>query len=288
VLPRPSRRITGFERAVFRRVPGALRLVRTLVYWGRDSLAVGFMHPRVMRTAQRLAQVQLRRQVEDPALRAKLTPTFVMGCKRVLLSNDYLPSLGRPNATVVTSPIREVRPDAVVTADGAEHPVDTIILGTGFHVTDMPVMRHVRGRGGRTLAEAWTPTMRAHYGTTVAGFPNLFILLGPNTGLGHTSVVLMAESQVRHLLDVLNYQRAHGLTATEPTEAAQRRWTERVDRRMGGTVWSQGGCVSWYLDATGRNSTLWPGYATGFRLRLRRFRPSDYTVVEREAVRETA
>lgn len=288
VLPRPSRRISRFERAVFTRIPGAQRLLRALVYAGRDSLAVGFRHPRVMRAAQRVARGQLRRQVPDPTLRATLTPSFVLGCKRVLLSNTYLPALGQPNTSVVTSPIRSVTAGAVVTADGAEHPVDTIIFGTGFHVTDAPVMRHVRGRDGQPLAEAWSPTMRAHYGTTVAGFPNLFVILGPNTGLGHTSVVLMAEAQIRHLLDVLAHQRANGIIATEPTDAAQRRWTAGIDRRMTRTVWSQGGCVSWYLDATGRNSTLWPGYATGFRLRLRRFRPSDHVAIRREAVHEPA
>ncbi len=146
-------------------------------------------------------------------------------------------------------------------------------------MTDVSAMRHVIGRDGRTLADAWSPTMRAYLGTTVSGFPNLFVLLGPNTGLGHTSVVLMIESQLRHLLDVLAHQRRHGLAAMEPTERAQRRWTELVDARMAGTVWAQGGCVSWYLDATGRNSTLWPGYATGFRLRLGRFRPGDYAML---------
>ncbi len=288
VLPRRSRRISRLERALYRTVPGAQRLVRSLLYLGRDGLTFGFMHPRVMRAAQRLATAQLRRQVPDPELRTRLTPNFVLGCKRVLLSNEYLPALSRPNTSLVTSAIREVRPDAVVTADGATHPVDTIIFGTGFHVTDTPVAERVRGRDGRTLAEAWRPTMRAHYGTTVSGFPNLFVLLGPNTGLGHTSVVLMIEAQLRHLLDVLDHQRAHRIAALEPTEAAQRAWTSTVDRRMVGTVWAQGGCVSWYLDATGRNSTIWPGSATGFRLRLRRFRPSDYLVVTKEAVHEPA
>ncbi len=278
VIPRRSRRITGAERAIYRHVPGAQRLNRTVTYWGRELFGYGFLHPKVNRFLQRAAMANLRAQVPDPQLRAKVTPRFVMGCKRILISSDYLPALGRPNVEVVTGPIREVRPYAVVGADGAEHSADTIILATGFRVTEMPVMHHITGRHGRTLGQAWTPTMRAYLGTTVPGFPNLFVLLGPNTGLGHTSVVLMIESQLRHLFDVLAYQRRRAITALEPTEVAQRRWTALVDDRMAGTVWTQGGCVSWYLDATGRNSTLWPGYATGFRLRLRRFRPADYTV----------
>lgn len=279
VMPRRSRRIGRLEHAVYRRLPGAQRLTRLGVYWLREVQAIGFLHPRVNRLAQRLAARHLRAQVSDPRLRAKLTPGYTMGCKRVLLSNTYFPALTRDNVEVVTDAIREVRPDGIVTADGTVHPVDTIIFGTGFHVTDMPIMSHVRGRDGRSLAEAWTPTMRAYRGTTVAGFPNLFILLGPNTGLGHTSVVLMAESQLQHVIKALAHLRRRGLPGIEPTEQAQRRDVAHIDRKMRGTVWQTGGCTSWYLDSTGRNSTLWPGFATSFRLRLRRFRAGDYAPV---------
>jgi cation diffusion facilitator CzcD-associated flavoprotein CzcO len=279
VLPRRSRPISRAERRLYRYLPGAQRLVRTGLYWARESFALGFLHPGVIRRAQRLAEHHLRREVPDPVLRARLTPKYLMGCKRVVLSDDYLASLTRDNVAVVDTPIREVRPDGVVTADGTHHPVDTIILGTGFRVTDPSVAHRVRGRHGRTLAEAWTPSMRAYHGTTVAGFPNLFVLLGPNTGLGHTSVVIMIESQLRHVVDVLGHRRRTGATAMEPTEAAQRRTNERLDRRLAGTVWAKGGCTSWYLDAAGRNSTLWPGYATAFRRTLARFRPGDYTTV---------
>ncbi len=276
VMPRRSRRITRFEHAVYRYLPGAQRLMRGALYWIRESQGVGFLHPRINKLGQKMAEHHLRSQVKDPALRARLTPKYVMGCKRVLLSNDYLPSLTQSNVDVITSGITEIRPGGVVTADGVEHPTDTIILGTGFHVTDMPVMHHVRGRDGKTLAQAWTPTMRAYLGTMVSGFPNLFFLLGPNTGLGHTSVVLMAESQLRQVLKALEYMHRKGLTAIEPTPQAQQRDSAAVDRKMAGTVWATGGCSSWYLDATGRNSTLWPGFATTFRLRLSRFRPTDY------------
>ncbi|MBB5872999.1 cation diffusion facilitator CzcD-associated flavoprotein CzcO [Allocatelliglobosispora scoriae] len=279
IMGRMSRPISRAEHAVYRRVPGAQRLVRTAIYWVRDASALGFLHPRINRLGQKLAEGHLRRQVGDPELRAKLTPTYVMGCKRVLLSNDYLPALTQSNVDVVTESIREVRPGGIVTVDGVEHEADTIIFGTGFHVTDSPVMQRIRGRDGRTLAETWTPTMRAYNGTAVAGFPNLFFLLGPNTGLGHTSVVLMAESQVAHVLAALDHMRRNGIAAIEPTEQAQRRYVERIDARMAGTVWATGGCQSWYLDSTGRNSTLWPGFATGFRLRLRRFRAADYAAV---------
>ncbi|MBX6355765.1 MAG: NAD(P)/FAD-dependent oxidoreductase [Micromonosporaceae bacterium] len=279
VLPRRSRPISRVERAVYRSVPGAQRLVRTALYWGREAFALGFLHPWLNQRVQALARAHLHRQVPDPALRAKLTPTYVMGCKRVLLSNDYYPALTRDNVDVVVERIRQVLPHAIVTEDGAEHEVDTIIFGTGFHVTDPPVMHHVRGRGGRTLAQAWTPTMRAYLGTMVAGFPNLFLLLGPNTGLGHTSVVLMIESQLHQVVAALQYMRRTGVPAIEPDPEAQERFAAAVDAKMAGTVWTSGGCTSWYLDRTGHNPTIWPGYATGFRLRLRRFRPEDYRPV---------
>ena len=280
VLPRMTRRITAVEKAIYRHVPGAQRLTRAALYWGRECWAVGFLHPRINRFAQRYAKRYLRRQVPHSDLRAKLTPTYVMGCKRVLLSNDYWPALTRDNVDVVTEKIQRVEPTGIVTTDGVMHPVDTIIFGTGFHVTDPPIMTIVRGRDGRTLAQAWTPTMRAHLGTTVHGFPNMFLLLGPNTALGHSSVVLMIEAQTKQILEALQHLRHTGAATIEPTVEAQRQHTEKVDNAMAGTVWTSGGCTSWYLDATGRNSTLWPGYVTGFRLRLARFRASDYVTTE--------
>lgn len=276
VIPRRSRRITGAERLLYRTFPPAQRLNRWLVFWSREWFAVGFLRPRMMGPAQRIAQRHLARQVPDPALRAKLTPGYTMGCKRVLISNDYYPALGRDNVDVVTEPIREVTPSGVITADGREHPVDTIIFGTGFHVTDVPIAHHVRGRDGVTLADAWSQTMTAYLGTTVAGFPNLYLLLGPNTGLGHNSVVLMIEAQIKQIVAGLKHMRRHRLATIEPTAPAQRTYVERLDARMQPTVWMRGGCQSWYLDAGGRNSTLWPGFVPTFRRLLGRFNPAAY------------
>lgn len=277
VMPRRSRRITRVERAIYRHVPGATRMVRTALYWERECWAVGFLHPQINRLGQRLSERHLRQQVSDPGLRAALRPDYVLGCKRVLLSNDYWASLDRPNVEVVTEPIARVDPSGISTADGNRYAVDTIIFGTGFRVTDPPIMQRIKGRDGQTLADAWTPTMHAYLGTTVHGFPNLFVLLGPNTGLGHSSVVLMIEAQLRQVIKALHHLRRTGGGAIEPTSQAQRRHTERIDRAMTGTVWATGGCSSWYLDASGRNSVIWPGYVTPFRWRLTRFRATDYT-----------
>jgi cation diffusion facilitator CzcD-associated flavoprotein CzcO len=279
VMPRADRAITAAERRLFRMFPPAQRLARAGIYWGREGMATGFLHPAVMRVAQRVARRHLHTAITDATLRARLTPNYTMGCKRVLLSNDYYPALTRDNVEVITDGIAEVRPAGIVTRDGALHETDTIIFGTGFHVTDSPMANLIRGRDGRTLAETSQGSMRAYLGTSVTGFPNLFMLLGPNTGLGHTSVVFMIECQVAYLLAMLRHLDRTGVRAIEPTPQAQERFVVDVDRRMTGTVWNHGGCRSWYLDATGRNSTLWPGYTWSYWLRTRRFDPGAYRPV---------
>ncbi|GII24465.1 flavin-containing monooxygenase [Planosporangium mesophilum] len=280
VMPRADRAITDREKRLFRAVPAAQRAVRAGIYWAREGImGTGFLYPAMMRLGERVALRHLRRSVADPALRAKLTPRYTMGCKRVLLSNDYYPALTRDNVEVVTDGIAEVRPNGVVTRDGTLHEVDTIIFGTGFHVTDPPIARSIRGSDGRTLEQAWQGSMRAHQGVAVNGFPNLFLLLGPNTGLGHSSVVFMIECQITYLLGALRHLDRSGARAIEPTPEAQRAFVSDVDRKMTGTVWSSGGCRSWYLDATGRNSTLWPGYTWSYWLRTRRFDPAPYRPV---------
>jgi cation diffusion facilitator CzcD-associated flavoprotein CzcO len=281
VLPRPDRTFTRAEHALFRAAPVTQRVARSSIYWARELLAIPFQHPRLMRLAQWLAAGHLRRAVPDPELRARLVPEYTLGCKRVLLSNDYLPALTRSNVDVVTSAIREIRPQEIVTVDGATHPVDTIIFGTGFHVTDGPMAHRIHGRDGRTLAETWRGSPQAYLGTSVAGFPNLFLLLGPNTGLGHTSVVIMIEAQIEYVLRALRYLRRTGVGAVEPRPGAQQAFRRGVDHRMRTTVWSTGNCTSWYIDRTGRNSTIWPGSTWAFRRRLRNFDPDAHLATPR-------
>ncbi|MDT7807752.1 MAG: hypothetical protein QOJ70_1565 [Acidobacteriota bacterium] len=276
IMPRPDRALSRGERRVFRRFPTAQRAARGGIYLLRELLIFGFRHLRLSKLVERMALRHLERSVPDLVLRARLTPRYAIGCKRILVSNDYLPALTRPNVELVTEGIAEVREHSIVGVDGVERPVDTIIFGTGFRVTDPPLAAHVRGRGGMTLDETWAGSPRAHVGTTVAGFPNLFILMGPNTGLGHTSVLLMLEAQIEHLLSALGYMRERGVTALEPRPEAQAAYVEEVRKRMSGTVWTEGGCASWYLDRTGRNSTLWPDFTWRFRRRVARLRPGEY------------
>lgn len=276
VLPRRNPTLTEKQRRAFRSFPALQLLARSQIYAVTELFGLGFRHPALMRPLQRLALRYLESCVRDPALRAKLTPSYALGCKRILFSNTYLPTLTKSNVEVVTESIREVRPRSILTTDGKEHPVDAIIFGTGFYVSDLPFGKYVQGRGGQTLDDVWNGSPQAHLGTTVAGFPNFFFLLGPNTGLGHTSVVYMIESQIAHIASALRYMREHGVVTVEPRAEVQAAYVADLDRRLRGTVWNTGGCASWYIDKTGRNSTLWPDATWRFRKRVRHFEPAEY------------
>ncbi len=278
VVPRRDRALSDVEHRLYARFPALQTAMRGAIFWGRETLALGFMHPRIMRAQQRVALAHLRRQVPDPELRAKLTPDYVMGCKRVLVSDDYYPSLTRENVEVVTDGIAEVRPRSIVTTDGTEREVDAIIFGTGFRVTEMPAAHRIFGREGTSLGERWNGSPNAYKGTTVAGFPNLFMLTGPNTGSGHNSIVFFIESQVRYVLGALRAMGVRGAGVAEVRPDAQAAYNREIDARMPGTVWSAGGCRSWYLDRTGRNSTLWPGFSYPFRRLTRRFDADRYAL----------
>jgi cation diffusion facilitator CzcD-associated flavoprotein CzcO len=278
IMPRRERSLSETKRRLFRRIPLLQRFMRLLIYLFRELFFLGFRHLWLASRIQRIALRHLEKAVPDPVLRAKLTPNYAIGCKRVLISNDYLPSITRPNVELVTEGISEVREHSIVSRDGIERNVDAIIMATGFHVTDPPMAKHVRGRHGLTLAEIWKGSPRAHLGTTIAGFPNLFVLLGPNTGLGHNSVVYMIEAQIEHVMNVLRYMRAKGVNAIEPRAEAQAAFVHEVEQRMKGTVWVEGGCASWYLDGTGRNSTIWPDFTWRFRNRVARMNAGDYLI----------
>ena len=279
IMPRPDRPLSGVERQLYRRVPGAQRLMRDAIYWSREVFAIPMLNAALSPIIRVLTERHLRRSVPDPELRAKLTPDYAPGCKRILVSNNYLPSLGRENVEVLTEGIKEIREHSVVDSDGVEREVDTIILGTGFHVTDLPIAERVRDGEGRSLADHWDGSLSALRGTTVAGFPNLFLLLGPNTGLGHNSVVYMAEAQVGYVMQALEHLEKSGAGAIAPSAGAQDEWNEDVQRRMRGTVWTSGGCESWYLDKDGRNTTLWPDFSFRFAQAMRRFDAAEYEVV---------
>jgi cation diffusion facilitator CzcD-associated flavoprotein CzcO len=277
VLGRPEHRISAPEKRLLRSVPALQRALRSGIYWGAELGILGLAYDqRLVKPVESLARRHLGAQVKDPVLRAKLTPSYRLGCKRILGSSDYYPALTRSNVEVVTDPIIQVRERAVVTKDGTERQLDSIIFGTGFHVTDNPMAAMVRGRDGRTLADAWAGSPQAYLGMTVPGFPNSFLIVGPNTGLGNNSIVFMIESQVRYVIGALRAMDEHNLSTIEVRPDAHRAFQEEVQARMPGSVWTDGGCRSWYLDRNGRNSTLWPDFTWRYALRTRRFDLDSY------------
>jgi cation diffusion facilitator CzcD-associated flavoprotein CzcO len=276
ILPHSDRRTTAFERRLYKRLPVAQKAVRAAVYWSRESFLLGFIkNQRLMAGAEKLAKMHMRKQISDPELRRRLTPQFRLGCKRVLISNAWYPALARPNVEVVTDAISEVRGNTIVLADGSEREVDTIIFGTGFHVTDPPTARLVRGRDGRTLAESAADGIQAYRGATMTGLPNFFKLIGPNTGLGHSSMIYMIESQLAYVMDALRVMDEQGVASFEVRPEAMRAYNAHIQAKMEGTVWMSG-CASWYLDASGNNTTLWPDFTFRFRHHTRHFDTPAY------------
>lgn len=279
IMPKPDRPIGRLERWFYRSIPQLQRCYRSAIYWLLEIRVLGFIiHPRLMKLAERKARAHLNDQVRDHALRAKLTPSFTFGCKRVLISNDYYPSLVQPNCAVIPQPIREVRAKSIVTDDGIERPVDCIIYGTGFKAQDPLPRGLIHGRNGVDLLDAWAQGPEAFKGTTVTGFPNLFLLVGPNVGLGHSSMVYMIESQVAYILDAIRQMQQNRWRTVEVRTECQQGYNQRLQNRLKDAIWSSGGCKSWYLSNEGKNTALWPGFTFEFRHELRRFEVSDYEV----------
>jgi cation diffusion facilitator CzcD-associated flavoprotein CzcO len=276
LMPKPDAPIPRWKRALYARAPAVQKLARQRIYWTRELIALGFVvAPRLLKIGERLSRRFIDRSIEDPALRRKLVPSYAMGCKRILPTNDYLPALARENVELVTDGIAEVRPRGIVSKDGRERAADVIVLATGFEAAEHAAPFEVRGRGGRELNEVWRSGPEAYLGTAVAGFPNLFLLVGPNTGLGHSSMVFMIESQITYVLSALQTMSAERLRSVDVRPEVQARYNARLQRRLEGTVWASG-CLSWYLTRTGKNTTLWPGFTFEFRLRTRRFDANAY------------
>ena len=282
ILPKPDFAINEKWQRRFRRIPGAMHAFRAFIFWGLEARVFGFLGNQWMRKqGETQARRHLEKQVPDPKLRAALTPDYEFGCKRVLISNDFYPALSLPNVELVTDAIAEMREHSIVTQDGlaqgVERPVDVLIFGTGFQVTEMLCGARLFGRDGADLRNQWRERASAYLGITVSRFPNLFILLGPNTGLGHNSVVLMIEAQVRYVMSCLNLMRKLRKPVMEVRESAQREFVERLRKRLAGTVWESGGCRSWYQDPrTGESPVIWPGSVVAYQRSTRAASPGDY------------
>lgn len=284
ILPKPDRAYSALEKAAFSRVPGRRFLHRQAIYWRNELFGSMFSKaPRTMALAAAIGKWHIRRSIRSPALRALVTPTFLPGCKRILLSNDYYPALDQPNVEVVGDPIREADATGLVLASGRKIELDAIIHGTGFTVQSYLGKLRVYGRDGKELGETWGKNAAAYRGTTVPGYPNLFTLLGPNTGLGHTSVVLMIEAQIRYVMDALGHMKRTRAASVEVLPHVMKAYDEAIGKKLDRSVWASG-CESWYLNDEGRNTTLYPGLTFEFMLETRRFRAEDHRQVSLAAL----
>jgi cation diffusion facilitator CzcD-associated flavoprotein CzcO len=273
ILPKFDHPYPEERRLQLQRSPWRQALSRQSFFWRHELSTLAFVRgrsSRLLRFGEFMARRHLFQSVKSPELRAQLLPSYSMGCKRVLLSNDYYPALTRPNVELVTQPIESVQPHGVRTLDGRERPVDALILATGFQAAEAVAPFEVRGKGGLDLDAAWSGGAEAYLGTAIAGFPNLFLLIGPNTGLGSSSMILMIEAQLAYVLDCIQTMRGRGLGSVEVRADAQRRFNQRLQGQLGNTVWASG-CKAWYTTRSGRNTTLWPGATLEFRWRTRPF-----------------
>ncbi len=277
ILPKPDHPIEDRWARRFERVPGLMRMYRTFLFWLLEVRVFGFLKKGWLREqGAKQARAHLETQVQDTALRARLTPNYEFGCKRVLISSDFYPTLARPNVELITEAIKEVRAHSIVTSDGVERQIDVLVYGTGFRVTDMLLGTRILGRGGLEIHDVWRERINAFLGITVSGFPNFFLLLGPNTGLGHNSVVLMIEAQVRYVMSCLGMMGRRG-PVMEVRETSQQQFVERIRRKLAKTVWQAGGCKSWYQDQrTGESPVVWPGSVVEYRRRTRSASAHDY------------
>jgi cyclohexanone monooxygenase len=276
IVAKPDAPVPPRVRELFRRLPFTQRLFREAIYYSNELVQIAQRNPWMMQQVQKLALRRMREIIRDPDLRRKVTPDYTMGCKRILPSNRYYPALTRDNVSLVAAGVTEVRPHSVIDAHGDEHEVDTIIFGTGFHATDPPIADRVYGRDGRSLAETWGGSFEAYLGTTIPGFPNAFLTLGPNLGNGHNSALIIVEAQLRYIVDALRTMERERVSSLDVRREVSDAWNEQVQEALGGTVWNAGGCHSWYLNAEGRNVAIYPWTTIDMRRRMRGFDLDDF------------
>ncbi len=276
VLPRLDRPIRGWERFLFRYLPGYMRAFRAWLFWRQEAVALGYtVNPNLLKPVETWGRRHLARTIPDPELRARLTPDYTVGCKRTLLSNDYLPSLAQPNVEVVSESLTEIRESSVVSADGIEREVDALIFATGFDTLDLTSPVSFVGRNGVPLDELWRRGPQAYYGVAVHGYPNLFFIIGPNSRVANNSIVFMIEAQVHYVLECIEHMHRLRARTIEVKTEAQERYNEALQERMTRTVFVSG-CRNWYRDSQGRNPILWPGFAFKYWLRARHIEKEAY------------
>jgi cyclohexanone monooxygenase len=277
VMPKPDSTLPKAVQVALRAIPGASALLRRIEYRGVEAVGFAFRHPRLQPVLKAIGRLNIRAAIKDPALREVLTPEWAVGCKRLLLSNNYYPALARDNVTVHPAALREIRGNVVVGADGTEAEVDVLIFGTGFRILDMPVAGRVLDDAGRSLAEHWQGSPQAYLGTTVAGFPNFFLVLGPSLGTA-TSAFVIIEAQLEYARQAIAFLRDRGAASVEVDARKQGEFNAAVQSALPRTVFS-GGCRSYYIDSNGRNSFSWPWSTDRMLAMLAHFDPADFLII---------
>ncbi|RGD92092.1 flavin-containing monooxygenase [Acinetobacter sp. SWAC57] len=277
VIPRDERRYLPLEKTLFKRFDWFRKIHRARLYWTNESRVVPIMKPQVMKYAQKLAEAYIRHQVKDSATAEKLVPNYIMGCKRILVSNKYYPSFNRKNVELVTDDILELTEDSIITQDGKKRAIDCLIYGTGFVTNPRIYLKSFSctGLNHVELTEAWKNGAESYYGISTKGFPNLFQLLGPNTVLGHNSVIFMIESQVNYILQLIEMTQKTQSQAIVVKADTQDQFNQHLQSQFTNTIW-QSGCVSWYQQEDGKNFSLWPTYTWKYWLKTRKVNPADY------------
>ncbi len=270
ILPKPNRKVSEKAKAALRK-PLARNLWRSMLFGSLETFGVGFRHPWLLKQFEKYALAHLKAKVPDPELRAKLTPDYVLGCKRTLMSNAYYPALCQPNVELLATGVKAIHGNRVIGQDGSEREVDSIVLGTGFQVTEQPIAKLVHNADGVSLAEHWQAGMQAYRGTTVQGFPNLFLVLGPNLGIGHNSAFVVIEAQLAYITSALCQMRDKRIGRIEVEAATQQQYNERIQKDLQQTVWNTGGCSSYYLDKNGFNSIGFPWSTLRMQKLLKKF-----------------
>lgn len=281
VMPRPDHKFSAFERWLLK-IPLAYKALRTAIYWSLESRMIGFKYSKsaLNVVAQKTALRHINRQIADPKLRAAVTPDYTIGCKRIILSSTLYPALCRPNVQLHPKDdgIAEITPTGIRTTKGQDIELDLIVYSTGYDATDGVISYPVIGKGGRTVQEAWAEFPRAYLGTTLPGFPNLFVVAGPNTGIGHTSAIFVIEAQMEYIRRAISAVVRGNARSIEVTPAAEASYTHMIHEEMKRTVWHHGGCNSWYKSKSGHVIAMYPGFSFTFRRMAVNFRPADHAI----------
>lgn len=281
VLPKRDGEFSPTEHVLFEKVPFLQKLNRDFIYYFNEAQVIGFMYnDRILKLGEAIGTSHMKKFIKDPELRKKLTPNYRLGCKRVLLSNNYYSALAQSNVDVITDGIAKFTKNSVITQDCKERKIDALILGTGFHVADSFMYYDVHGRNDVQMKDSFTEGPHAYYGAAIHNFPNMFMMLGPNTGLGHNSMIYMIESQTNYVVDAIRKMIDQNIRSIEVREEVEEKYNREIQKKLKNTIWDSG-CKSWYLSANGKNHTVWPGFTTEFRKRTAQIDLADY-IVEKE------